>query len=47
MFFFQSKIRFLVVSKKKNPLLCEGGIEESVPRDQRLSSLDKPRDANR
>ena len=26
---------------------CEDGIEKSVPRDHRLSSLGKPRDANR
>ena len=25
---------------------CEGVIEKSVPRDHRLSSLSKPRDAN-
>ena len=26
---------------------CEGGIEKFVPHDHRLSSLGKPRDANR
>ena len=31
--FFQYKMRYLVVSKKKNPLLCEDRIEKSVPRD--------------
>ena len=35
------------MSKKKNPYSCEDGIEKSVPRDNRLSSLGKPRDANR
>ena len=35
------------MSKKKYLLLCEGGIEKSGPRDHRLSSLGKPRDANR
>ena len=36
-----------MVSKEKNPLLCEGRIEKSVPRDHRLSSLGKPCDAKR
>ena len=36
-----------VVSKKKNPLFVLGRIEKSVPRDHRLSSLGKPRDAKR
>ena len=37
-----------MVSKKENPLFesCEGGIEKSVPRDHRLSSLGKSCDAN-
>ena len=35
-----------MVSKNKNPLSCEDGIEKSVPQDNRLSSLCKPRDAN-
>ena len=33
--------------KKKNQLLCEVRIEKSVPRDHRLSTLGKPRDAKR
>ena len=33
--------------KKKNNYLFEDGIEKSVPRDHRLSSRGKPRDANR
>ena len=46
--FYPHKMWYLVVSKKKNPLyLCEDGIEKSVPRDHCLSSLGKPRDANR
>ena len=36
-----------MLSKKKNPFLCEGRIEKSVPQDPRLSSLGKPRDAKR
>ena len=32
-----------MVSKKRIHYLCEGGIEKSVPRDHRLSSLGKPR----
>ena len=44
--FFQYEMRYFVVSKKKNPLLCEDGIEKSVPRNHRLSSLGKPGDAN-
>ena len=36
-----------VVSKKKNSHSCEGRMEKSVPRDHRLSSLGKPRDAKR
>ena len=32
--------------KKKSHKSCEGGIEKSVPRSHRLSSLGKPRDAN-
>ena len=35
-----------MVSKKKNPLYGEDGIEKSVPHDHRLSSLGKPHDAN-
>ena len=34
------------VSKKKSHL-CEDGIEDSVPRDYRLTSLGKPSDAKR
>ena len=37
-----------MVSKKKNSLfVCEDGMDQSVSRDHRLSSLGKPRDANR
>ena len=43
----QYKMRYLVVSKKKIHNSCEGGIEKSVPSDHRLSSIGKPRDANR
>ena len=35
-----------MVNKKKIHYSCEVGIEKSVPRDHRLSSLDKPPDAN-
>ena len=46
--FFQYKMRYLVVRKKKIiHYSCEDGIEKSVPRDHRFSSLVKPRDANR
>ena len=45
--FFQYKMRYLVVSKKKNPYFCEDGIENSVPHDHHLSSLGMPRDVNR
>ena len=37
----------LIVSKKRIHYSCEEGIEKSVPRDHRLSSLGKPRDAKR
>ena len=40
------KMRYLMVSKEKNPLFFEGGIEKSVPHDHRMSSLGKPRDSN-
>ena len=40
------KIWYLMVSKEKNPS-CENGIEKSVPSDHCLSSLGKPRDAER
>ena len=36
-----------MVSKKKIHYSCEDGLEKSVPRDHRLSTLGKPRDANR
>ena len=36
-----------VVSKKKIHYSCEDRIEKSIPRDHRLSSLGKPRDAKR
>ena len=35
------------MSKKRIHYSCEGRIEKSVPRDHRLSSLGKPRDAKR
>ena len=34
-------------ARKRIHYSCEGGIEKFVPRDHRLSSLSKPRDANR
>ena len=40
--FFQYKMNYLVVSKKSIQYSCEGGIEKSVPRDHRLSSLVMP-----
>ena len=43
--FFQYKM-YLVVSKKKINYSCEDGIEQFIPCDHPLSSLDKPRDAN-
>ena len=42
--FFQYKMRYLVVSKKKN--LCDNGIEKSVTQDHCVSSLGMPRGAN-
>ena len=45
--FVQYKMRYLVVDKKRIQHSCEGGIEKFVPHDHRLSSLSKPRDANR
>ena len=45
--FLQHKMRYLKMSKKKNPYSCEDEIETSVPRDHRLSVFGKPRDANR
>ena len=36
-----------MVCKKQQTFLCEGGIEKSVTRDHRLSSVGKPRGANR
>ena len=38
-------MRYLVVSKKRIYYSSNGGIENSIPRDYHLSSLDKPRDA--
>ena len=43
----QYKMRYLVVSKKNNPLFVWGCDRKSVPRDHRLSSLGKPRNGNR
>ena len=34
-----------IVGSKRIQYLCEGRIEKSVPRDHRMSSLGKPRDA--
>ena len=45
--YFEYKMQYLVASKKKIHYRCEDGIEKSVPRDHCLSSLGKPRDANR
>ena len=45
--FFQYKMRYLVVSKKRIHYSCEDGIEKSVPRYHCLSSLGKPRYAKR
>ena len=44
--FFKYKMPYSMVCKKKH-YLCVAGIEKYVPRDHRLSSLGKPRDANR
>ena len=44
--FFQYKMRYLVVSKKRIHYLCEDRIEKSVFCDHHLSSLGKPGDAN-
>ena len=41
--FFLNKKRKLMLSKDE----CEDVIEKTFPRDQRLSSLSKPRDAKR
>ena len=35
-----------MVSKKQNPLLVKDGKGKSIPKDQRLSLLGKPCDAN-
>ena len=45
--FFQDRMRYLVVNKKRIHYSCEDGIGKSFPRDHRLSSLIKPLDANR
>ena len=45
--FLNIKMQYLVVIKKRIHYSCEGGIEKSVPRNHRLSSLGKPHDANR
>ena len=37
----------MVSKKKRINYSCEDGIEKSGPRDHRLSSLGKPRDAKR
>ena len=46
-FFFQYKGGIKRWARKKTHNSFEDGIEKSVPRDHRLSSLGKPRDANR
>ena len=38
------KIKSQWLPRKRTHYLCKGGIEKSVPRDHRLSSLGKPRD---
>ena len=45
--FFQYKWGIKWWARKRIHYSCEVGIEKSVPRDHRLSSLGKPRDANR
>ena len=45
--FLNIKMRYLMVRKKIIHYLCQDGIEKSVPPDNQLSSLGKPRDANR
>ena len=45
--FFDYKIRYLLVNKKKIHYSYEGGIEKSDPRDHHLSSVGKPCDAIR
>ena len=46
--FFQYKNAVLSGKQEKRiHFSCEDGKEKSVPRDHRLSSLEKPRDANR
>ena len=42
-FFFQYKLRYLVVIKKRIHYEYEDGREKSVPREHGLSSLGKPR----
>ena len=36
----------MVMQEKRIHYLCEGRLDKSIPRDHRLSSLDKPHDAN-
>ena len=43
--FFQHKMWYLMVSKKKNPLFKWGCDRKPIPRDHHLSSLSKPLDA--
>ena len=43
--FLKNKMWYLMVSKKRIHYSRESRIEKSVPRDCRLSSLGKPRDA--
>ena len=44
--FFQFKMRYLVVNKKKNPLFVWGWDKKIYPADHHFSSLRKPCDAN-
>ena len=43
----QNKTKFNGWQEKEYIFLCEAGIEKSVPRDHRLPSRGKPRDAKR
>ena len=45
--FFSNKNEVFSGDQEKINYLCGDGIEKSVPRDHRLSSLGKPRDVNR
>ena len=47
MFVFLNKKEVFSGEQEKNPLACKDGIEKSLPHDHRLSSVGKPRNANR